>query len=224
MHINTLPGSATRPEAARYPWLVESIGIEGAWLFTPRVHRDRRGSFLEAFNGDEFAAHLGYRLEVAQVSCSVSRRGVIRGIHYADVPPGQAKYVSCVSGAVLDAVVDLRTGSPQFGRWKTVRLDDVGRGAVFLAEGLGHGFMALSESATVMYLCSTSYAAGREHGVNPMDPAIGIAWPVGLLNGEPVLSAKDEAAPMLAEAMRSAVLPQYSECVAYGAALRGRPG
>jgi dTDP-4-dehydrorhamnose 3,5-epimerase len=203
---------------------VEPLGIDGAWLFVPQVHSDDRGSFLESFNGEEFAVHLGYRLEVAQVNCSVSRRGVIRGIHFADVPPGQAKYITCVSGAVLDVVVDLRVGSPRFGTWKTVRLDDVVRASVFLAEGLGHGFMALSESATVMYLCSTSYAPEREHGVHPMDPAIGIAWPLELLDREPVLSARDEAAPMLAEAKRSAMLPSYQECADYRAGLRVRPG
>ena len=96
-------------------------------MFTPQVHHDERGSFLEAFRGAEFAADLGYDLDVAQVNTSVSRRGVIRGIHYADVPPGQAKYVTCVAGAVLDVVVDLRAGSPGFGRWEAVRLDDVGR-------------------------------------------------------------------------------------------------
>ena len=86
---------------------MEALGIEGAWVFTPRVLRDDRGAFLEAFRGAEFAADLGYQLDVAQVNCSVSRRGVIRGIHYADVPPGQAKYVSCVRGAILDVVVDI---------------------------------------------------------------------------------------------------------------------
>ena len=155
---------------------MEALSIEGAWLFTPSVHGDDRGVFLEAFRGAEFAADLGYRLDVAQVNTSVSRRGVIRGIHYADVPPGQAKYVTCVAGAILDVVVDLRAGSPTFGSWETVRLDDEGRKALFLAEGLGHGFQALSDSATVLYLCSTPYAAGREHGVNPMDPEIGIGW------------------------------------------------
>lgn len=202
---------------------MESLGIEGAWLFTPQVHRDGRGSLAEAFNGDQFAVELGYRLAVAQVNCSVSRRGVIRGLHYADVPPGQAKYVTCVSGTVLDAVVDLRIGSPGFGKWITVQLDEANRRAVFLSEGLGHAFMALSESATVMYLCSTSYAPEREHGVHPMDPAIGIPWPVKLQAGEPVLSARDAAAPTLAEAQQSGQLPRYPECTAFAAELRGRP-
>ena len=200
---------------------MEALSIEGAWVFTPSVHGDDRGVFLEAFRGAEFAADLGYRLDVAQVNTSVSRRGVIRGIHYADVPPGQAKYVTCVAGAILDVVVDLRAGSPTFGSWETVRLDDEGRKALFLAEGLGHGFQALSDSATVLYLCSTPYAAGREHGVNPMDPAIGIGWRPESEAGEPILSDKDLAAPSLDEALRAGQLPQYADCVEYGAKLRG---
>jgi dTDP-4-dehydrorhamnose 3,5-epimerase len=151
----------------------------------------------------------------------VSRRGVIRGIHYADVPLGQAKYVTCVAGAILDVVVDLRVGSPGFGTWETVRLDDEGRRALFLAEGLGHGFQALSDSATVLYLCSTPYAAGREHGVNPMDPAIGIGWLTESEAGDPILSDKDLAAPSLDEALRAGQLPEYADCIEYRAKLRG---
>src|SRR5580698_11063841 len=135
---------------------MESLGIDGAWIFTPQIHHDDRGSFLENFRSYELVADIGYRLEVAQANCSVSRRGVIRGIHFADVPPGQAKYVTCVSGTVIDVVVDLRAGSPSFGRWAAVPLDDRARRAVFLSEGLGHAFAARSEEATVMYLCSTS--------------------------------------------------------------------
>ncbi len=200
---------------------MEALSIEGAWLYTPSIHGDDRGVFLEAFRGAEFAADLGYRLDVAQVNTSVSRRGVIRGIHYADVPPGQAKYVTCVAGAILDVVVDLRAGSPTFGSWETVRLNDEGRKALFLAEGLGHGFQALSDSATVLYLCSTPYAAGREHGVNPMDPELRIGWRPVEEAGEPILSDKDLAAPSLDEALRAGQLPQYADCVAYGDKLRG---
>jgi dTDP-4-dehydrorhamnose 3,5-epimerase len=200
---------------------VNPLGIEGAWVFTPQVHSDDRGSFAEAFRGAEFAADLGYRLDVAQVNCSVSRRGVIRGIHYADVPPGQAKYVTCVAGAILDVVVDLRAGSPSFGKWEAVQLDARARRAVFLAEGLGHAFMALTDDATALYLCSTPYAPGREHGVDPRDPAIGIAWP---LDTEPVLSEKDAAAPTLDEALRAGLLPSYQECAGYAETLRASRG
>jgi dTDP-4-dehydrorhamnose 3,5-epimerase len=189
------------------------------------VHPDERVSFHETFRGEEFAANLGYRLDVAQVNCSVSRRGVIRGIHYSDLPPGQAKYVSCVSGAIVDVVVDLRTGSPGFGKWEAVRLDGENRRSLFLAEGLGHGFMAVSDQATVLYLCSTPYAPGREHGVNPLDPALGIGWPLEEAPGEPVLSAKDAAAPSLDEALRDGLLPRYEDCLAYVGELRSRlPG
>jgi dTDP-4-dehydrorhamnose 3,5-epimerase len=203
---------------------VDSLGIEGAWVFTPQAHHDDRGSFAEAFRGAEFAADLGYRLEVAQVNCSVSRRGVIRGIHYSDVPPGQAKYVTCAAGAVLDVVVDLRVGSPSFGKWEAVRLDDATRTAVFLSEGLGHAFMALSGQATVLYMCSTPYAPGREHGVDPLDPALGIAWPLDELDGPPVLSQKDEAAPSLEEALRAGQLPRHDDCAAYAGKLRAGRG
>jgi dTDP-4-dehydrorhamnose 3,5-epimerase len=190
------------------------LGIAGAWTFTPAVHTDDRGSFLEWFRGAELAA-AGYRMDVAQANCSVSRRGVLRGIHFADVPPGQAKYVCCVSGALLDVVVDLRAGSPAFGTWEAVRLDDTSRRAVFLAEGLGHAFMALSEQATAIYLCSTPYAPAREHGVHPLDPDLGIAWPAGIT---PVLSDKDAAAPSLQQALAAGLLPDYSACLAYAAA------
>jgi dTDP-4-dehydrorhamnose 3,5-epimerase len=198
---------------------MDPLSIEGAWVVTPPVHSDARGSFLELFRGDELSGVLGYRMEIAQVNCSVSRRGVIRGIHFADVPPGQAKYVSCVSGAILDVVVDLRVGSPGYGRWEAVRLDDGNRRSVLVSEGLGHGFMALSETATAVYLCSTPYAPGREHGVHPLDLALGIAWPAG---SEPVLSDKDAAAPSLAEASEAGLLPRYGDCLAYRAGLRGQ--
>ena len=142
---------------------------------------------------------------------------MIRGIHFADVPPGQAKYVVCVSGAILDVIVDVRTGSPSYGRWEAIRLDDAGRRAVSLSEGLGHAFMALSAEVTVVYLCSTAYAPGREHSVDPFDPDIGIAWPAG---ADPVLSGKDAAAPTLEQAKRDGMLPAYADCTAYRDHLR----
>ena len=136
----------------------------------------------------------------------------MRGIHFSDVPPGQAKYVTCVRGSVLDVVVDIRVGSPTFGSHEIVRLDDVDRRAVYLSEGLGHGFIALEHNSTVMYLCSTGYAPAREHGVNPLDPALGIEWPEGL---EPILSPKDAAAPSLAQALAAGMLPSYAETQSY---------
>lgn len=196
---------------------MQSLGIEGAWLFTPRLFRDDRGSFLEWFRSGELSEVVGHRPQIAQGNCSVSRRDVVRGIHFADVPPGQAKYVTCVSGAITDIVVDIRVGSPTYGQWEAVRLDDVDRRAVFIAEGLGHAFVALTDDATVMYLCSTPYTPGREHAVNPLDPAIGITWPT---DGEPVLSEKDAAAPTLEQARSAGLLPSYEVCRAYANSLR----
>ena len=173
------------------------LSIEGAWVATPDVHHDSRGSFLELFHADRMEKILGYWPRTAQANCSVSARSVIRGIHFAEVPPGQAKYVSCVSGAILDVLVDIRLGSPTFGAWDSVRLDEENRHSVYIAPGLGHAFCALSESATVVYLCSEPYLPDREHGIDPLDPDLGIEWPT---DPRPVLSPKDAAAPSLAQA------------------------
>jgi dTDP-4-dehydrorhamnose 3,5-epimerase len=194
------------------------LRIAGAWEFTPRQFADTRGAFLEYFQGAPFAEAVGHRLTVAQANLSVSAAGVVRGLHYADVPPSQAKYVTCARGAVLDVVVDIRVGSPTFGQWESVLLDDVDRRAVYLSEGLGHAFMSLEDESTVLYLCSAPYAPGREHGVNPLDPALGIAWPTTARNGHPLaplLSDKDAAAPFLAEALASGLLPRWEDAVAF---------
>src|SRR5260370_15768535 len=196
---------------------MDALDVDGAWILSPRIHTDERGSFLEWFRDAEFDADIGYRMDVAQANCSVSRRGVIRGIDFSDVTQGQAKYVTCASGAIMDVVVDLRVGSPGFGRWQAVQLDDQTRRALFISEGLGHAFVALSDQATVLYLCSTPYAPAREHGVHPLDPAIGIAWPADL---EPVLPDKHATAPSLAEAQSAGLLPDYGACQAYTAKLR----
>ena len=197
---------------------MRQLGIADAWVLEPRVFPDERGSFHEWYRGAEFREATGYDLDLAQANMSVSRRGVLRGVHFADVPPGQAKYVTCVRGAVLDVVVDIRVGSPTYARWEAVRLDDESRRAVFLAEGLGHAFMALTDDATVVYLCSEGYAPQREHGIHPLDAELGIEWPSGLT---PVLSDKDAAAPTLAEAEAQGLLPSYADCQAYYAQLRG---
>jgi dTDP-4-dehydrorhamnose 3,5-epimerase len=203
---------------------MDALGIDGAWVFTPRLHRDDRGSFHEWFQGADLVEETGNRFRLSQANCSVSRRGVIRGIHFTQVPPGQAKYVVCMSGAIIDVVVDVRVGSPTYGRWEEARLDDETRRAIFISEGLGHAFMALTDGATVAYLCSTPYAPGIEHGVNPLDPAIGIHWPDV---GDVILSPKDAAAPTLQEAEQAGKLPSYAATMAHVAQLSdtsGRPG
>ncbi|MCB2175482.1 MAG: dTDP-4-dehydrorhamnose 3,5-epimerase [Actinomycetales bacterium] len=190
------------------------LAIPGAWVHTPRQFRDERGVFLEWFQGAAFTEAVGAPLSVAQANCSVSAAGVVRGIHYADVPPGQAKYVTCTRGAVLDVVVDLREGSPTFGTWDSVLLDDVDRRAVYLSEGLGHAFCSLEDDSTVVYLCSTPYSPGREHGVHPLDPELGLRWPETARDGsrlELSLSDKDRTAPTLTQARDEGLLPRWAD-------------
>src|SRR5712691_3669537 len=188
---------------------MESLDIDGAWVFTPRIHTDRRGSFHEWFSRPCLEELACRRLDVAQANCSVSRRGVIRGIHFSDVPPGQAKYVTCATGAILDVIVDVRVGSPSYGRWTAVELTERNGCAVLISEGLGHAFAALTDDAKIFYLCSTFYDPHREHGVHPLDPEIGIEWPI---DTAPILSDKDQAAPSLSAARASLMLPDYARC------------
>jgi dTDP-4-dehydrorhamnose 3,5-epimerase len=198
------------------------LAVPGAWEITPRQFGDPRGLFLEWFKDAPFAEHAGHALTLAQANLSVSAAGVVRGVHFADVPPGQAKYVTCVRGAVLDVAVDLRVGSPTFGRWDSVLLDDVDRRAIYLSEGLGHAFLSLEDDSTVTYLCSTGYAPDREHGVHPLDPDLAIDWPTTGRGGRalvPTLSAKDGAAPSLADALRQGLLPQAADVDAYVSSL-----
>lgn len=192
------------------------LSIAGAWEILPAQHGDSRGRFLEWYRVDQLTEAVGHPLRLAQANLSVSARDVVRGIHFADVPPGQAKYVTCPRGAVFDVVVDLRVGSPTFGRWEGVLLDEESRHAVYIAEGLGHGFCALSDDATLTYLCSETYAPSREHGVHALDPDLAIAWPTG----SPVLSDRDAAATSLSQAQAAGLLPDYQQCLGWTESLR----
>jgi len=192
--------------------------IPGSWVFTPTLHTDDRGVFLESFTQHSFTQAIGCSFAVKQTNVSVSARGTVRGIHFADVPPGQAKYVQCYAGRILDVVVDIRVGSPTFGAWEAVELDAESRQALYIAEGLGHAFCALSESATVGYMCSEPYAPTREHGVHPLDSELGIAWPADV---DLQLSPKDAAAPSFSEAIESELLPRWAECQQFYAQSRG---
>lgn len=194
------------------------LDIDGAWEFTPTQHGDARGVFAETFKADLVSEVIGHRFVLAQVNLSVSAAGVLRGVHFADMPPGQAKYVSCPHGAILDVIVDIRVGSPTFGATETVLLDDVDRRSVYLAEGLGHAFCSLADGSTVTYLCSTGYNPTGEHGINPLDAELGIDWPTTARDGSALsyeLSEKDAAAPSLAQARDSGMLPSYDDVAAY---------
>ncbi|MFJ9947014.1 dTDP-4-dehydrorhamnose 3,5-epimerase [Kitasatospora sp. NPDC091207] len=194
------------------------LSIPGAFEVTPQQHGDPRGLFMEWYRFDRLEEVVGHPLKFAQGNLSVSAKDVVRGIHFADVPPGQAKYVSCVRGAVLDVIVDLRVGSPAFGRWEFVRLDDADRRSVYIPEGVGHGFCALTDDATLSYVCSETYNPTGEHAVHPLDPDLGIEWPTDA----PQLSARDDAAPSLAEALATGLLPDYEKCLAFTESLRTR--
>jgi dTDP-4-dehydrorhamnose 3,5-epimerase len=198
---------------------IEPLSLAGAYVVTPRQFPDDRGVFLESFRGDRLAEHLGHRPDVVQTNVSVSSRGTLRGIHFADVPPGQGKYVTALTGSLVDYVVDLRVGSPTFGQWEAVTLDAVDRRAVYLSEGLGHAFCALEDDTTAVYLCTAAYDPAGEHGIHPLDPEVGITLPDGLT---PLLSARDAAAPSLAEAVASGLLPTEAACAAWARTLAQR--
>ncbi|HEY9267499.1 MAG TPA: dTDP-4-dehydrorhamnose 3,5-epimerase [Mycobacterium sp.] len=198
---------------------VRELTVPGAWEITPVVHTDSRGAFFEWFTDPAFTALAGHRFDLRQANCSVSRAGVLRGLHFAQVPPGQAKYVTCVRGAVFDVVVDIRVGSPTFGRWDAVTLDETSHRSVYLAEGLGHAFLALEDDSTVTYLCSAGYDPAREHTVNALDAALDIVWP--LPADELVMSDRDRGAPTLEQARDDGLLPTWEQAQTFVESLRG---
>jgi dTDP-4-dehydrorhamnose 3,5-epimerase len=194
---------------------VEPLAVADALVITPRQHADDRGVFLEAFRADVLAEHTGRRLDLQQTNVSVSRAGVVRGVHWTDVLPGaaagQAKYVTCPSGRALDVLVDLRVGSPTFGAVDAVELDQETRRAVWLPEGIGHAFMALEDGTTLLYLCSSTYDPEHDRTITPTDPALALPLPPGL---PALLSPKDEAGPTLAQAQQLGLLPRHADCQA----------
>jgi dTDP-4-dehydrorhamnose 3,5-epimerase len=199
---------------------VRELDIPGAWEITPAIHGDSRGLLFEWFTDRGFTAFAGHRLDLRQVNCSVSSAGVLRGLHFAQLPPSQAKYVTCVSGSVFDVVVDIRLGSPTFGRWDSVLLDTSDRRTIYISEGLAHGFLALQDNSTVMYLCSSEYNPRREHTICATDPTLAIDWP--LVGGAAAsLSDRDAAAPSLDEVRASGLLPTWEATQGFIGGMRG---
>lgn len=199
---------------------IRELGIAGAIEVTPRQFPDDRGVFWEWYRFDALAEVVGHPLDLRQGNGSVSKRGVVRGIHFADVPPSQAKYVSVTRGAIIDYVIDIRVGSPTFGQWEAVRLDAVDRKALYIAEGLGHAFVALDDDTTVTYLVSETFNPTAERGITPLDPTVGLEFPDEA--GEPLLSPKDLEAPTLLDAREAGLLPLFSECAAFTGGLDAR--
>jgi dTDP-4-dehydrorhamnose 3,5-epimerase len=191
---------------------VHELPVPDAYKVVPRKLRDERGCFFEAYRHDVLQKLTGHTFTPRQVNYSVSRRGTLRGIHGVSIPPGQAKYVSCVRGAVLDIVVDIRLGSPTFGVFSVNHLDAENGEAVYVAEGLGHGFYALTDDACVSYLCSTEYVPGTAIEVQPLDPTLALPWG---FTEPPLMSEKDAQAPDVATAEKLGLLATYAECRAF---------
>lgn len=196
---------------------VRALKVLDAYVFASPTFPDSRGTFSAPFQQSTFADAVGRRLPVAQINCSVSRRGAVRGVHFTDTPPGQAKYAFCAWGAFLDIIVDVRVGSPTFGQWDAVRLEAGTGQAVYLAEGLGHACQALTDDSVLAYLCSAAYEGAAERGIDPFDPVLGLPWPD---DHEPVISERDAAAPTLDRARREGLLPRYDECVRHYESVR----
>lgn len=183
---------------------LEKLSIEGAWIGRSAIHEDHRGSFREWFKAEEIERVIGKKFSVAQANFSQSSRGVIRGIHYSLALAGQGKWVSCMSGSIWDVVVDIRPSSPTFKSWIGVNLrGDTGE-ALYISEGLGHGFISLEENTVVTYLLTSPYSPEEEFEINPMDPDLAITWP----GVEHVLSAKDASAPTLQDRLNEKRLPR----------------
>lgn len=168
-------------------------GLPGLKLIEPVVHGDDRGFFLESYREDRLA-ELGVREHWLQDNHARSGRGVLRGMHFA-LPPGQAKLVRCVRGAIVDVCVDIRRGSPTYGRWEAFELDDVAHRMLYVPVGFGHGYCVISDVADVTYKCSHPYDPALEREFSPFDPEVGITWP----DVPPIVSARDRDAPLLAD-------------------------
>lgn len=197
---------------------VRELKIPGAWEIAPQLHSDSRGMFFEWLTDKGFTGFAGHRLDVRQANCSVSAAGVLRGLHFAQLPPSQAKYVTCLSGSVFDVAVDVRVGSPTFGQWDSVVLDDRDRRSIYLSEGLAHGFLALQDNSTVIYLCSAAYNPQREHTIAATDPTLAIDWPSG---HELRLSDRDAVAPGLDKVRAAGLLPTWEETQAFTRGVSG---
>ena len=186
------------------------LAVEGAFEFTPTVYPDSRGVFVSPFQEPAFEAAVGHKHTVAQTNHNRSSKGVVRGIHFTRTPPGQAKYVYCARGKALDVVVDLRLGSPTFGKWDVVEMDDVSFRAMYFPVGVGHAFVALEDNTVMSYVVTSFYNPAHELSINPLDADLALPWPKDL---DYLLSDRDTAAPSFKEAEAQGLLPKYSDCL-----------
>ena len=185
---------------------LSKLGIEGAWLAESPVWGDERGFFREWFKSEDVKSATGRDFGIEQANISLSSAGTLRGIHYSIASRGQAKWITCVSGSIKDVIVDIRPDSKSFGQWIEVELRGDSGKAVFISEGLGHGFLALEDNSVVSYLVSTPFSSTDEFEINPLDQNIGINWGMDLSKFN--ISDKDKNAPTLAEQLAKGMLPK----------------
>ncbi|MET9558365.1 dTDP-4-dehydrorhamnose 3,5-epimerase [Streptomyces sp. NPDC006645] len=184
--------------------------VPGSYIFTPDQLRDERGSFHESLRTAELEEVLGHPFTPRQINYSTSRRNTLRGIHGVALPPGQAKYVTCVRGALRDIVVDLRVGSPTFGRHQVTLLDAASGISVYVPEGVGHGFLTLTDDACICYVLSTPHTPGTQIDINPLDSGLALPWG---FSEPPLMSAKDAQAPSVEEALAAGLLTPWHDAV-----------
>jgi dTDP-4-dehydrorhamnose 3,5-epimerase len=171
---------------------IQPTDLPGVVIITPRVFKDARGFFFESYNAEQFKSR-GIQTVFVQDNHSQSTRGTLRGLHFQLPPMAQDKLVRCVRGAIWDVAVDIRAGSPTFGRWIGVELSAGNFRQIYVPSGFAHGFCVLSDEAEVLYKTSAVYSATHERGIAWDDPAIGITWPLA----EPLLSDRDRRAGSL---------------------------
>lgn len=185
------------------------LKIKGTWLAESPVWSDERGFFREWFKSEEIKSATGVDFSIQQANVSQSQQGVIRGIHYSLAPHGQAKWVTCVSGSILDVVVDIRPNSPTYKQYVAVELKGNEGRALFIEAGLGHGFLALEDNTAISYLLSSPYSPEFEFEIQPTDPELNIDWNLNQIGGvRVVVSPKDANAPTLAERLADGKLPK----------------
>ena len=187
---------------------ITPLGIDGAWLAESEVWKDERGYFREWFKQEDVFRETGLNFSVQQANFSLSGNRVVRGIHYSLAPQGQAKWVTCVSGSILDVVVDLRRNSKTFKKIEYIQLDSTGGKALLIGAGLGHGFISQEENSGVSYLLTSPYSPENEFDISPMDLDLGINWG-GDKDKETqfVLSPKDLLAPSFNARLEQGKLP-----------------
>ena len=184
------------------------LSIDGSWKIDFQRFDDNRGYFYESFKEEDFKTHIGRNFKIKQTNTSSSSKGSVRGIHFAMVPPSQAKLVQCQRGSIRDYVIDIRVGSPTFGKFEVVELGENSASAVFIEEGLAHAFVALENHTVVTYFVTEKYNPEREKGINPFDKTLNVKWP----DLELILSEKDKQAISLEEAKNQGLLPSFDEC------------